>query len=80
MLLQIVELPENKQIKPVKFTFYQCINTLVDILHDYARSSYQVSLNIFIVDWHVKKYEKDSEIYRHFIGLTYSLKKYLDTH
>lgn len=40
MLLQIVELPFNKQIKPVKFTFYQCINTLVDILHDFVRSPY----------------------------------------
>ena len=80
IILQVVQLPPTKHIKPVKFTLYQCITTLVEILSEYVRSPYQVNFNIFFVDWHVRKYQRDHEVYRHFMGLTYSLKKYLDSH
>ena len=80
-LLQIITLPDNKQISPIKYSFFQFICLISELASEFARSPYHdLTFNLFLIDHHIAKHEKDSEVYRHFIGLTQSWKRFLDSH
>lgn len=80
-LLQIIKLPENKELKPIRYSFYQFVCHLSDLCAEFLRSSHtDLTFNIFLLDHHMSKHSKDSEIYRHFMGLTQSWKRFLEVH
>ena len=80
-LLQIVTLPENKLLKPIKFTFYQFICLMSELCGEFVKpQTPDMSFCLFLVDYHVRRYEKDGEVYRHLMGLTQSWKRFIEVH
>lgn len=56
-LLQIINLPQNKPIKPIKYSFFQFICLIADLATDFARSPYpDLTFNLFLIDHHISKY------------------------
>jgi hypothetical protein len=78
-LLQIIVLPEHRTLKAIKLTYYNFIECINELLHLYTKSKNNISLNVFITDYYVRKFEKSSDLYRSFFGLTQSWKRFIDS-
>jgi hypothetical protein len=62
------------------FTFYNFVETVVGMLSDYARSSFEWTFNLFLVDQYLKKEATPGEIYRQAIGLIRCWGKFAEYH
>jgi hypothetical protein len=51
----------------------------VEVVSEYIKIKTDVPFNLFVADYYVRKYERTSDLYRHFFGLTQSWKRFIDS-
>lgn len=77
---QSISLPNHQPVQPVKFTYYNFICTLIELLEEFIKSNLKTNFNIFLVDFYVSKKLSPIEIHRSFFGLTKAWKKFIEHH
>jgi hypothetical protein len=55
-LLQSVSFPDNYTLKPIKLNYYNFIECITELLNQFAKSKGNISFNLFLVDYYVRKY------------------------
>lgn len=78
-LLQMILLPDNKALKTVRLPYFNFVQVMAEVISEYIKLKNVVPFNLFIADFYVRKYDKVTDLYRHFFGLTQSWKKYIET-